>query len=91
MFEWWKDEETKRSKFLEKSYLAITKNEAKVNVKNNLQKYRLCSENRGRKKNSWCVSPEWIPYVTIQEDVLWTTGDVTVHIVSDSIRINKKH
>ena len=88
MMKRWRDQ---KIKFFEKSYLIITKNEAKVNVKNNLQKYRLCSENRGRKKNSWCASPEWIPYVTIQEDVLWTTGDVAVDIVSDSIRINKQH
>ena len=88
MMKRWKDQ---KIKFFEKSYLVITKNEAKVNVKNNLQKYRLCSENRERKKNSWCASPEWIPYDTIQEDVLWTTGDVAVDIVSDSIRINKQH
>ena len=88
MMKRWRDQ---KIKFFEKSYLVITKNEAKVNVKNNLQKYGLCSENRGRKKNSWCASPEWIPYVTIQEDVLWTTGDVAVDIVSDNIGINKKH
>ena len=47
--------------FFLKSYLVITTNEAKINVKKTLWKYILCSENRGSKKHSWCAYPEWIP------------------------------